>query len=467
MTPRKRKSRIYWRNRGGARRAYGDFRDYADVGGKLEPLIAASERFATTDPDVAAKLAGERFTELEAARRRRALYGHAEAATLAAQAADYLVARKRAGKVAEAWLGASEGFLRRATEFFGASRPLERIRVSDVRAWAAHLLTTKGKTGKQLGAESVRRHLFTLSAVYRFAQESELLPPGFNPVASFGEKPQRRQTEARWLEVPDAALLLEAARTLQPVVTPMGEGIRAEVAYPLLATFLLTGGRRSEVLGLELDDVSFDRKTVTFRPNDWRRLKTRTSWRVVPLWPQLETILRAYVFGPRLGREGTLLFPSFVTGKAAPIVDVRKLLDRVAVRAGWKKRELYTRVYRHTYCAARLQTLDQGAPVSIYTVSRELGHGSEEMVRRVYAHLGTVRHRSEVVEFRLEQHLEALKDRLGNVGFVTWNVTRAGAGEGNEEPRDTEVSTGNELPEWARRDSNARPLAPEASALSN
>jgi hypothetical protein len=66
-----------------------------------------------------------------------------------------------------------------------------------------------------------------------------------------------------------------------------------------------------------------------------------------------------------------------------------------------------------------------------------------------------------------EVHLEALKDRLGNVGFVTRNVTRVGGGEGNEEPRDTEVSTGEDLPEWARRDSNARPLAPEASALSN
>jgi hypothetical protein len=95
MTPRRRLSRIYWRRRGGVRRAYADFRDYADVGGKLEPLIAAGERFATTDPDVAAKLAGERFTELEAARRRRALYGHAEAATLAVQADGYLVARKR------------------------------------------------------------------------------------------------------------------------------------------------------------------------------------------------------------------------------------------------------------------------------------------------------------------------------------------------------------------------------------
>ncbi len=149
------------------------------------------------------------------------------------------------------------------------------------------------------------------------------------------------------------------------------------------------------------------------------------------------------------------------------LVDVRKLIDRIAVRAGWKAGELATRVFRHTFTAARLQTLDHGAPVSLYTVSRELGHGSEEMVRRVYAHLGTVRHRSEVVEYRIEQHEKALKDRLGALGFVTRNVTRDELADGNEEPASTEVQAGEEVPEWARRDSNARPLAPEASALSN
>ena len=74
--------------------------------------------------------------------------------------------------------------------------------------------------------------------------------------------------------------------------------------------------------------------------------------------------------------------------------------------------------FRHTYCAARLQTLDRGAPVSRYTVSRELGHGSEEMVRRVYAHLGDVRHRSDVVEFRVDQHLDRLGDRLQRFGLA-------------------------------------------------
>jgi integrase len=221
------------------------------------------------------------------------------------------------------------------------------------------------------------------------------------------------------------------------------------------------------VFGLELDDVSFDRRLITIRPNAWRRLKTRTSHRVIPLWPQLSEIFRPYIFGSRLERAGRLLFPAFVDGSEQMLTDVRKLVDRLAERAAWSRGEIRTRMFRHSYCAARLQTLDAGAPVSIYTVARELGHQSDEMVKRIYAHLGATRHQSDVVEYRVAQHLEQLGDRLRRLGFVTGNFTGGGAGGRNEQPRDTEVSTGEDLPEWARRDSNARPLAPEASALSN
>jgi len=62
--------------------------------------------------------------------------------------------------------------------------------------------------------------------------------------------------------------------------------------------------------------------------------------------------------------------------------------------------------------------------VSLYTVSREMGHGSQDMVERVYSHLGTVRHRSDVVEYRAEQHREALGERLEALrAFVTTTVT--------------------------------------------
>ena len=320
---------------------------------------------------------------------------------------------------------------------------------------------------KTMSAGRVRSHLYALSNLYRRAQEEELVPLGYNPASVLMEKPARDNREARWLKVPEAALLLERARRLRPRPNNPDE-LAAAIAEPLLATFLLTGGRMSEVLGLELDDVSFDRRTVTFRPNAWRRLKTAGSWRIVPLWPQLEAILYASVFGPRLERGGRFLFPLTEPGPEAMLVETRKLLDRLAAPAGLKKGEIRHRVFRHTYCAARLETTDRGAPVSTYIVSRELGHGSEEMVRQVYAHLDTFRHRSEVVEYRVEQHFEQLADRLRRLGFVTPNDTRTADGFENETPH-ASVSDGEaeSLNEWARRDSNARPLAPEASALSS
>ncbi len=81
------------------------------------------------------------------------------------------------------------------------------------------------------------------------------------------------------------------------------------------------------------------------------------------------------------------------------LTDCRKLLHRVATKAGWQQNEIRSKMFRHTYCAARLQTLDRGEPVSTYTVARELGHGGDALVKRVYGHLGLVRHRSEVVEY--------------------------------------------------------------------
>jgi hypothetical protein len=147
--------------------------------------------------------------------------------------------------------------------------------------------------------------------------------------------------------------------------------------------------------------------------------------------------------------------------------DTRKLLDRIAKRVGWKRGEIRHRMFRHPYCACRLQTLDRGAPVSLYVVSRELRHGSEEMGAAGLLAFGTVRHRSEVVEFRVEQHYERLGDQLIRLGFDITRVIKRSGSEAKKSPRDTEVSAGEGLPEWARRDSNARPLAPEASALSN
>jgi hypothetical protein len=57
------------------------------------------------------------------------------------------------------------------------------------------------------------------------------------------------------------------------------------------------------------------------------------------------------------------------------------------------------------------------APVSICTISRELGHGSEALVKQIYGRLGTVRHRAKVGEYRVEQPKKVLKEQLAALRF--------------------------------------------------
>lgn len=282
----------------------------------------------------------------------------------------------------------------------------------DVERWMHELAKIEsGRTDDEgkprtMSPKSVREHLNALSNLYRRAQAESVVPPGFNPVRAVMDKPRASPSrEAKWFEVPEAALILEAARTWKPAKGKHGQ----PHMYPIVATALLSGGRKSEVLGLDLEDLSFDRKLITFRPNRWRRLKSRTSHRSVPMWPQLEEILREYVFGGEEPREGRLFVSPRTGGK---IHDCRKALEAIGERIEVAEGEIRFHRMRHTYCAARLQTLDNGAPVCEYTVMKELGHSSPSLVRRIYGHLGEIRHRTEAVEFRTEQHREELGERL-------------------------------------------------------
>ena len=312
---KKQPKRLYTRNRGGVDRYYADFRDYADVGGRQEALIAPGEKRATTDPDVAAKLLGERLGELERLRRGRGLTGlSTRSSGLGEFARDHLVKKAAGiskGLITEQWVAVAELHLRAAVEFFGVDKPVAEISVEDVQRYVRFLeeKPTRRRAGK-LSAGSQRKYLNSLSNLFVRAQSEGLVAPGYNPVASLMEKPVTDRREASWLEVPQATLLLESARTYRPRREHSASG----VLYEVVATFLLTGGREDEVLGLDVQDVDFDRRIVKFRPNQWRRLKTKTSHRIVPLWPQLEEVLRPYVFGRPKPLTG-LLFPSKRTSR--------------------------------------------------------------------------------------------------------------------------------------------------------
>jgi DNA-binding transcriptional regulator YdaS (Cro superfamily) len=75
--------------------------------------------------------------------------------------------------------------------------------------------------------------------------------------------------------------------------------------------------------------------------------------------------------------------------------------------------------------------------------------------------------RRKLVEYRIEQHLDRPGNRLERLGLaspsVTGNVTGSRAAGGTKNPHATEVTTGEELPESGRPDSNWRRPAWEAS----
>ena len=106
--------------------------------------------------------------------------------------------------------------------------------------------------------------------------------------------------------------------------------------------------------------------------------------------------------------------------------DIRKLLDRVAARAGLGCEELRTKAFRHTY--------------------------------------------SDVVEYRVEQHLERLGDRLQRLGLAglsdTGKDTAVSASLSSEPPRDSATVSGADVSdEWAWVELNYRPHAYQACAL--
>jgi hypothetical protein len=127
----KREGRVYAK-RG---RFYADFRDFADVGGRQEALRLRGERSATTDRDVAAKLAADRLEELRAARAAQSqaatdrLFGiePREAVRLAPYAARHLTLKAQDGEVVRSWLGQSQKHLETAVAYFGAGAELDTL----------------------------------------------------------------------------------------------------------------------------------------------------------------------------------------------------------------------------------------------------------------------------------------------------------------------------------------------------
>ena len=344
------KDRLYTRaqGKGGVLRYYADLRDLGH--GRVALKSSASGR-ATDDPDEARILLGELLKDIRAgkvpAMKARPKRQRGDETRLGPMAERYI--KYNPGDVTPKWLGDQKRMLERAKKEFGTDRPLISIEAKHLEKWIRKLKAS----GKANG--TIRHHAYALSVVYEYAQSIGTVPSAFNPVLDVYRLPSARRERAvskraKFLEIPDAAKVLEAARKLQR--TPKGGLI--EFVYPLIATFLLTGGNKAEVLGLTWGNIDFDLKFVTFKPNKWRSLKRPWRERTVPLWPQLAPILKAH----RKKKGDGLVFPSprlAYIGTEGMINDVRKIMRDVKKESGVDLPGGVT-IFRHTYATARLQT---------------------------------------------------------------------------------------------------------------
>jgi integrase len=394
---RSRKSRIYWKNG----RAYADFRDFARWGGRQEALIGKDARTATKHVDEAMRLCAARMADLEEAKR---LYPEGlpefdpldAIATFIGHHVVCLEKRRRRGRALDPdTVKKQKHQLIHAARFL-ASRDkhlLRDITTADVRAWLADLEANPppplvhragGRKGR-LTDNTRGKYLFALNAMLRRAWREERIRE--NPIDRLDpdERPRQHNAVTPFLEVGDAALLLELARRRA------GRGRNHTQHYVRLAVHLLTGGRGSEVLGLEKADVDLVENQIWFRSNATRQNvnKVRGTARRVPLWPQLRAILIDYLASPHAPRGLRLS-----DGKGC-----RRWLDSLGADLGWPLKRVRLKVFRVTYASARVQTLDGGAPVSDWTVQQEMGHGSMRMLHEVYVRIGSSRQRREQVEY--------------------------------------------------------------------
>ena len=268
--------------------------------------------------------------------------------------------------------------------------PLERLSPADLDALYGHLLQ-RGGVARKTNADGSRdsqplspRSVLLVHRVLHTALEQarkwKLISE--NP-ARDAKAPTSRRISPRAFTADEVARLLAAA----------GE----RETYIILSTLLVTGIRRSELLGLAMDAIDLDAGTLTIRRTVLdvahvavlrESTKSDASARTLAIPPQLIALLReqkarvleaALAWGKGYRREPMFLFAR-PDGEPLHPMNTTVRLRRVLRRAGITGRPP-THSWRHT--AATLM-IDAGANVK--TVQTRLGHATPAFTLATYVH---------------------------------------------------------------------------------
>jgi integrase len=268
-----------------------------------------------------------------------------------------VVERKRLGQLLEEFLRDQsngkapktivryKGMARLALDFFG---PDAEVDAPALRRYITHRLAEGVK------ARTVNIELTFLRTVHG--------PRGTHPFRGVDNLPERDSKDVRFLTADEAARLLEAAAG-----GPHRDQWEDFADY--VAAYLYTGVRLAELAALTWADITPAGIRVTNLKTFGRRRGDK--FRVVPIHPDLAPILaRRRKQRPAL----PIPFPQHHPNS------LRRAIVRAAERAGIAP-GVGVHTLRHTFAAHLVS-----GGVSLYIVSRLLGHSSQETTR-IYAHL--------------------------------------------------------------------------------
>ena len=237
-------------------------------------------------------------------------------------------------------------------------RRLDEVKRSDVQAYSNEM------QARGYAASTISKTILYLRQIFDMAVDDELIKT--NPVKKIdvGNKETKREP----LTIEQVSPLITSMKYLNPNDMLL-------VAIPLF-----TGTRKEETLGLQWGDIDWEAHTITIERavktlrNPYRAafgpLKSPSSYRTVPLMPELEAILL-----PLRGADDE------------QIVSGSKLMTDSAYARAWqriqKKINLYdstAHVYRHTFATFALEGVD---PKTLQAV---LGHSDFSTTMNTYVH---------------------------------------------------------------------------------
>jgi len=257
-----------------------------------------------------------------------------------------------------------------------------RIAIDELLAWAAR----EERTGELFDEQAIVDHLddyrqrlhpapstyhrrfLLLRRFMRWVSHRNGAP---DPFLELQAPPKPRQ-ESDWLTGEEFAALLDAAE--HPA---RGRPGLAECDQLVLLTLAMTGLRRSELLGLDCDDVDLDRRLIRVRNAKGGRQ------RVVPIHPGLVPLLVAYA-ATRTPTGDPALFVGVLGRRLSPTI-LTATFRRYTEAAGVTKRKRITpHTLRHVFAT---ELLSAGA--NLRQIQELLGHkhlDSTQRYTRVNAH---------------------------------------------------------------------------------